>query len=224
MCGGIVGVLCAGLAPHARRSTARRLQLILGYNAGRIASYAVGGALAGGVGAIAVAQAPVFVGQLVLKALAAALMLGIGLHLAGIWPSFARLERLGLPVWTRIQPLARRLLPIRSTGAAVGLGLVWGWLPCGLVYSALTLALASGSAPAGAMTMLAFGLGTLPVLLLMGIATEGLADFVRRARVRLAIGLAMASFGAFGLVAVVASSAHLDRSVSAEQHMRAHCH
>lgn len=121
----------------------------------------------------------------------------MGLYLAGWWNLLSHVERAGGVVWRRLEPLGRGLLPIRSARHAFVLGLLWGWLPCGLVYSALVWTVASGGALQGASLMLAFGLGTLPNLMLMGVAAAQLNRWTRQPLVRrIAGGLVML----FGLV------------------------
>jgi len=80
------------------------------------------------------------------------------------------------------------------------LGLLWGWLPCGLVYSVLVAALATGSALEGGALMLAFGLGTLPALLAMGMAAVRLKRFLQHLWVRRGSGLLVLTFGVVGLM------------------------
>lgn len=209
MCGGIVGVLSGGLVPLGRSggsATARRVRLALSYNAGRIASYAAAGALAGAFGAL-VDRVPVLRGaELGLRFAAGLVMLGLGLYLAGVWRRFALIERAGLPIWKHVEPLARRLLPVRSMSAALGLGALWGWMPCGLVYAALGLALASGSASSGVFTMIAFGAGTLPTLLAMGVVATRIAHAMRLVWVRRVAGMAIL---ACGVLHVAAASAQI---------------
>ena len=133
------------------------------------------------------------------------LLVAIGLHLAGLLPGLARIERLGRAVWRRIEPRARRLLPVRTPGQALALGALWGFLPCGLVYTMLLTAAASGGIGAGAVVMAAFGLGTLPALLAAGLWFGRFEAVVRRRGARLAAGLAVAAFGVHGLVVAGAS-------------------
>ena len=125
-------------------------------------------------------------------------MILLGLYLAGWWSGLARVERAGGLLWKRIEPLGRRLLPVRSPWQALLLGMVWGWLPCGLVYSVLIWSLSAGGMLQGALLMGAFGLGTLPNLLLMGAAAGWLAGTLRQPLVRriagtlvILLGLAM---------------------------------
>lgn len=195
MCGGIVGVLTLGLPPATRAQPARLLPYLAAYNAGRLASYTLIGALAGGVGAYAAHLVSVRHAQLGLQLLAGVFMVVLGLYLAGVWAGLTRIERAGGALWRRIEPLGRRLLPVRTPAQALVCGLVWGWLPCGLVYSIVVWAVAAGSAAEGARLLLAFGLGTLPALLAMGAAAATLGRFVRRPAVRAAAGGLVVLFG-----------------------------
>lgn len=194
MCGGIVGALSLG-AP------ARGL-LHLAYNLGRIASYTSAGALAGLVGAAGLGFDGHWPIRLILYLLANLMLVALGFYLLGVTRALALTERLGQHLWRRLQPLTGRFLPVRSVAQALPLGLLWGWLPCGLVYSALATALTAGSAARGAGLMLAFGLGTLPNLLLAGVLLARLGDFVRRPWVRGLSGLLVLAFGVYGLVGV----------------------
>lgn len=207
MCGGVVGVLSGGLVPlgtKGRAPRARGIALSLAYNAGRIASYAVAGAIAGAFGALVEGIPALRGAEVGLRLAGGLLMLGLGLHLAGVWRHFAVIERAGLPVWRRIEPIARRLLPVRSAAAALGLGALWGWMPCGLVYAALGLALGTGSAAGGAVAMIVFGAGTLPTLLTMGALAAQIARLTRLVWVRRAAGLAIVGFGVFHVAAASA--------------------
>nr|MBL8412390.1 sulfite exporter TauE/SafE family protein [Dechloromonas sp.] len=191
MCGGIVGALSMGASA--------RWSMLLAYNGGRILSYALAGALAGALGAASLGlegQVPI---RLILYFLANLMLVALGFYLLGATRALAFTERAGQYLWRLIQPLTRRFLPARSVGQAFPLGVLWGWLPCGLVYSALAGALAAGSAGRGAALMLAFGLGTLPNLLLAGILLARLNEFVRRPLVRAISGLLVLGFGLYGL-------------------------
>ena len=192
MCGGIVGALSMG-APG-------RWSMHLAYNVGRILSYGLAGAIAGAVGAASLgldSQVPM---RLALYLVANLMLIALGLYLLGVTQALAFTERAGQLLWQRLQPLTRRFLPARTVAQAFPLGMLWGWLPCGLVYSALATALSSGSAVRGGLCMLAFGLGTLPNLLLAGIVLARLNEFVRRPAVRTVARLLVLGFGLHGLL------------------------
>ena len=191
MCGGIVGALSLG--------GSRNFALPFAYNAGRIISYAAAGAFAGAVGEAGIALAGPLPGRIALSALANLMLMAMGLYLMGVTRALAFVERAGHVLWRRIQPLTRRFVPARRLAQAFPLGLLWGWLPCGMVYSALAVALTSGSAWRGVGLMLAFGLGTWPVLLATGLAAERITALLRRRSVRMAGGVLVILFGIWTL-------------------------
>ncbi|MFT0516979.1 sulfite exporter TauE/SafE family protein [Pseudomonas faucium] len=188
MCGGLMGALTLAIPPEQR---ARRARLLLAFNLGRILSYACAGLLLGLAG-WAVASSPA---ALALRVVAALLLIAMGLYLAGWWSGLTRIEALGKGLWRHIQPVASRLLPVSSLPRALLLGALWGWLPCGLVYSTLLWAASQGNAGYSAALMLAFGLGTWPVLLATGLAAERVNSLLRRRSVRVAGGLLVILFG-----------------------------
>ena len=192
MCGGLMSALTLAIPPDQR---ARRLRLLLAYNLGRILSYAAAGLLIGLAG-WAVASSPA---AMLLRVLAGLLLIAMGLYLAGWWSGLTRIEAVGRHLWRHLQPLASRLMPVSSLPRALLLGAVWGWLPCGLVYSTLLWASSQGSPGESALLMLAFGLGTWPVLLATGMAAERLTALLRRRGVRIAGGLLVILFGIWTL-------------------------
>ncbi|AJQ45920.1 MULTISPECIES: sulfite exporter TauE/SafE family protein [Pseudomonas] len=192
MCGGLMGALTLAIPPEQR---GRRLRLLLAYNLGRILSYASAGLLLGLAG-WAVASSPA---ALALRVVAALLLIAMGLYLAGWWSGLTRIEALGRGLWRHIQPVASRLLPVSSLPRALLLGALWGWLPCGLVYSTLLWAASQGNAGYSAALMLAFGLGTWPVLLATGLAAERVNALLRRRSVRVAGGVLVMLFGIWTL-------------------------
>jgi uncharacterized protein len=193
MCGGISAMLASG------GRSAGRLQRAASYNFGRLASYALAGALVGLFGG--------WVGQgldllgfgIGLRVALGMTMIAIGAHLAFNWGGLRRLESLGAAFWRRLAPLARRLLPARTPLHAFGLGMLWGWLPCGLVYTALLAAAVSGGALQGALVMLAFGAGTLPALLAIGALGQRLAGWMQRQGLRRLAGASILAFGVWTL-------------------------
>ncbi len=196
MCGGIVGSLNIGLKQAQQGSLLRRFSHHMIYNSGRILSYMLIGTLAGFAGA----QASGLSGGAILPLgglIAGLVMIALGLYLGGWWYGITVLEKAGAHVWKIIEPMGRRVMPPRNRIHVFGLGLVWGWLPCGLVYSALILAMASASPLQGAWIMLGFGLGTLPMLLAMGHAAAYLRKTTRRPVVRRIIGVLIILFGVY---------------------------
>ena len=192
MCGGIVEALSVG--------GGNRPSLHLAYNAGRIASYAAAGALAGTVGEAGIALAGTLPVRTVLSVLANLMLVALGLYLLGVTRALAFTERAGQHLWRHIQPLTRRFVPAKTIVQAFPLGVLWGWLPCGLVYSASLYALGSGSAAQGGLYMLAFALGTLPNLLAMGFFAGQLKSFLQHRSIRLAAGLLVAAWALWQLL------------------------
>lgn len=196
MCGGIVGALSVqGPTPAAGA-----WRLHLAYNAGRIVSYAVAGALVGAVGSLGLAFGPLASTQLAFYVLANVMLVALGVYLMGFTRILGFAERFGQRLWRRLQPLTGRFLPARSPAQAFPLGMLWGWLPCGLVYSVLTTALVSGSALRGALAMVVFGLGTLPNLLLAGLLFTRFRRYAQAPAARIVSGLLVLGFGIYGLV------------------------
>ncbi len=194
MCGGIASALGFAGDNGARR-------WVLAYNLGRICGYAVAGALVASVGALGanyLAAGPV------LRIIAGCLLIGMGFYVIGWWRGLTWLEQGGRVLWRRLQPLGQRVLPVRSTINALALGMIWGWLPCGLVYSALAFASTAGSPQGGMAQMTAFGLGTLPAMLVTGFANGALARQLQSPQFRRVFALLLVSYGVWTLLAVVA--------------------
>nr|WP_241015258.1 MULTISPECIES: sulfite exporter TauE/SafE family protein [Pseudomonas] len=192
MCGGLMGALTLAIPPAQR---GRRLRLLVAYNVGRVLSYTAAGLMLGMAG-WAVANSPAV---LVLRIMAALLLIAMGLYLAGWWSGLTRIEAMGRGLWRHIQPVASRLLPVSSLPRALLLGALWGWLPCGLVYSTLLWAASQGNALHSAALMAAFGLGTWPVLLATGLAAERVNRLLRQRSVRVAGGMLVVLFGVWTL-------------------------
>jgi uncharacterized protein len=184
MCGGIVTAFST-IQFNPRPQWARQIL----FNAGRLSTYAAAGALAGTAGFLLPAQNGLYL-------LANVVLILVGLHLAG-FGALLRLERLGAPLWRRLQPLAARA---SVRGHPYVAGLLWGWLPCGLLYGALAVCSSGRSPSSGSLAMLAFGLGTLPWLLAAGVAAAQLRRWMSLPAVRLAVGGGVAAFGVHGLI------------------------
>ena len=171
----------------------------LAYNAGRIASYMLAGALAGGLAAGVRTLAGLAPLQLAAYWMANLMLIAMGLYLLDLWRGLNRLEAAGQIVWRRIQPLMKHLLPADTLTKSFALGALWGWLPCGMVYSMLLTAMLSATPLGGALVMLAFGLGTLPTMLTLGLLGATLARWGRRRAVRIGAGVLVLGFGVLGL-------------------------
>ena len=182
MCGGFVAAFSSRKV-IAIQSAGRRWRSLLAFNAGRITSYSIAGAIAGVLGG---QFARLLDAQTALYILANLMFIAIGLHLAGV-TSLSIVERIGAPLWRRLQPLAARALQ----GGDYAAGLLWGWIPCGLVYGALAVAAFAGTAAGGALAMAAYGLGTLPWLMAGG--------FVLTKATRTVAGATVLAFGVYGL-------------------------
>ncbi|MCL1125982.1 sulfite exporter TauE/SafE family protein [Shewanella surugensis] len=211
MCSGLVGALSnptsgnLKLSGHNTRSAlprkmqrspfAHQLTFVLSYNLGRISSYTLAGALVGGsvsgLGLLFNMDAYL----LFLRAIAGLMMIATGLYIAQVWAGVMQIEYVGKIVWRFVAPLANKFIPVKTPFQAMIAGLLWGWLPCGLVYSTLTWSVAANSALEGGLIMLAFGLGTLPALLSMGMAATQLSYWVQKKTIRILSGMILIAFG-----------------------------
>ncbi|WP_416308507.1 sulfite exporter TauE/SafE family protein [Neptunicella sp. SCSIO 80796] len=193
MCGGIVGALTFAIPARANP-----VPYMLAYNLGRISSYTLAGALTGYLGKLFSHQ--VHQGLVWLQLLSGAFLLLLACYIGGWWKVLSQLEKLGGYFWRRISPLSKRFIPFSSPAAALPYGLIWGWLPCGLVYSTLVWSLASGSAVDGALTMLFFGLGTLPALLILGALGTQLKQYLSLAVTRQIMAVMLLGFSFYILL------------------------
>lgn len=192
MCGGIAGALGAA----ARGSPVLRLAA---FNAGRIGSYALAGTIAGALGGVATLLLPLHGFRVGLFIAAQAMLILVGLYIAGWSGWFPRLEAAGATLWQGMAPLRRRLLPIDTHAKAILAGGLWGWVPCGMIYGMLPFAIATGSPVSGAGILAAFGVGTLPGVLVAGVAGARFGEWRKRAAVRRIAGTAVIGLAVFGL-------------------------
>lgn len=218
MCGGITSMLTSALPPTSSKYSSHKhttqqipvnnqgnsfnnnnkIVLVICYNIGRIASYAFIGALVGFTGSIAAKNIGAPLASL--RIISATFMILLGLYL-GQWLMWLnRIEAIGKHLWQYISPLASKAIPVNSPIKALTLGAVWGWLPCGLVYSTLTWALASGSMVTGASIMFFFGLGTLPALLTLSIGFTGIKNNLVKPAIRKTMALILISFGIYSFI------------------------
>jgi sulfite exporter TauE/SafE len=190
MCGGMSGLF----ALHSSvRGLRRQLPMALVYNAGRLASYAILGFAVAAAGSRFGALAPAMAKPV--RLVAGGVIILIGLQIAFNFRALGFLERMGAVAWSYVSPLAGRLLPVNSLPRALGLGLLWGLIPCGLVYSVLLVAATSARATDGALVMLAFGIATTPAMLLTGLGAARLAQLMQDRRTRLGAGLLIVMLG-----------------------------
>lgn len=194
MCGGII----TALSLHGGKTLATGRQAYtfpILYNGGRILSYIMAGAIAGTAGRHVVNAVMPAAGHNVLKIMAAVMLILIGLHLCQWLPGMRRMEVLGMKFWRLLQPLAVRSRQLKGMRGALLAGMVWGWLPCGLVYSVLLWSLASGGGWSGATLMLAFGLGTLPGMTTAGFLGQEIFALLQRRPFRIGGGLLLILLG-----------------------------
>jgi len=199
MCGGIIGALTFAIKNNKSDAGGSQLSMLLSYNIGRILSYTLMGALMGGVGWLVTIWSDIHFIQIFLQLLSALFMLMMGLYISGWWMGLSQLEKAGVILWQFIQPVAQKLLPVETPLQAISLGMLWGWLPCGLVYSVLVWSVSSASFQQGALLMLSFGLGTLPNLLAMGAFAQQLKRFVQKTGVKQFAGSVVILFAVWNL-------------------------
>lgn len=187
MCGGISTALGMATAKDANGRT--RPTLLMGYQLGRITSYSLAGLLFAGILGGLIALLDIEAVRRTLRVLSAmALLLGAFVAFGRVRdPGFG----IGSRLWPRLAPLGRRLLPVASLPRAFAFGMVWGWMPCGFVYTVLLIATLQLDAVHGAMTMAAFGLGTAPALLLAAFGAQRMVSFTSRPATRHVAGSAL---------------------------------
>ncbi len=199
MCGSIAGALSLSLPVQVREQPLRLLVFLAAYNLGRLGSYTLAGGLAGFIGAEIASLQVLQNGHQIASIMASLVLIAVGLYLTGWVPQLRLMDRLGNPIWHRLEPLGRRLLPVDNPPRALLFGVIWGWLPCGLVYYVLILTVSTGSALSGALCMLSFGIGTLPAVLGVGFVAGWFTRLARNALLRQIVGLLLVAAGLAGL-------------------------
>lgn len=197
-CIGMCGSLCA--AATLNNPPQRAITLGFFLSLGRIFSYTLAGAItAASVGMLQTLSGAQS-GLAILRPAAAIMMILAGLYISRLWTGLSKLEAAGAILWRRLQPIGASLLPVRSPQHAFLFGVLWGWLPCGLVYSALVWSLSSARAFDGALLMLAFGCGTLPALLLSGVLANRVANWLQQSGIRYLLGMMIILMGLYNLI------------------------
>ena len=200
MCAGISGLFAVNASATSLR---RDIPMAVTYNLGRVLSYVFIGVIVAALGKSIVGGIPRLAAPV--RLFSGLLIVIVGLQVAFNWRVLAPMEKAGASLWKRIAPAAKGLLPVTSMPKALGLGLLWGWLPCGLVYSVLLLAATTANPAQGAAVMLAFGIGTMPAMIATGVSASKLAGFMSRRR--LGAGLLIVILGLATLAMPVAKLA-----------------
>jgi len=195
MCGGITTMLTSAIAPQ--QNSSKQFKLVSAYHLGRIFSYSLIGAIVGFTSSIAAKSMGVPLGFL--RIVAAIFLILLGLYLGQWLMWLTKIESFGKVLWRYLSPLSKRFIPINNAKQAMALGAVWGWLPCGLVYSTLTWSLASGNAISGALIMASFGLGTLPALLSLSLGTFGIKSLLTNVKFKKIKAFVIIMYGIYSL-------------------------
>jgi hypothetical protein len=204
MCGGMASALGMRARMNASSPSSAAFSASL-YQIGRIGGYASVGAIGGALGHSAHWALQLARFESALRVAAGILTLLIALRILSRWNAFAPLERAGARLWMKVQPLARRASATDRWFGNLAVGLLWGWLPCGLVYSMALMTMTTASALEGAAVMIAFGLGTLPSMLSSSLLAGTLPRLSRHPWFRQATGTAMFLFGVWMIVAATTS-------------------
>ncbi len=197
MCGGIISTL--SMVAGDDESASRRHLLL--YQFGRIFSYSVIGAIAGSLGFLLEQTTTLPL----LQVISGILLISMALYISKVWMVLSSLERIGKILWDKISPLSKKLLPVKSNKQALLLGILWGWLPCGLVYTSLAYAITLGNSAQSALFMLAFGLGTLPATLVLGEANKKFRKQLNSAIARYSLAFLFFVWGCFTLYSALFS-------------------
>ncbi len=208
--------MCGGIAAALNLGGNKSPTITVAYHLGRISSYTMlGGALGFAAGAVDLQG-----WTTALRYIAGFLLLGMGLYIADWWRGMAQLERLGAKLWQPVQTFSSRYLPIQHWSHALGLGLCWGLMPCGLIYSSLAWAATAQSGLHSAMLMLCFGLGTLPAMLATSFGAVNIQNFLRRRGLKILIALFLIASGVWTIYMTHSHGMH-DSSIRSEhsEHM-----
>ena len=189
MCGGLVtafGLSMKDVSPAKRRA------LVATYHLGRLTSYAFLGLVAGLIGTTLLE--PLMKGNSLPRILLGLVLVFVGVTMLGA-PFLNKLERFGMRFWQHLSPVRQKVFPLNTFPRALSAGLLWGFLPCGLVYGALLIAVVAHNPLSGAALMFVFGLGTVPMLVATHETVGWLRDKIGRFRLRQLNGAIMVLSG-----------------------------
>ncbi len=187
MCGGISAAL--GVVTARRPDGKPRRNLLAAYQLGRVVSYTLAGLLFATIAGSAIAWLDDATVRTTLRMITALVLLAGALVAFGVLRDTG--HAIGRVVWPRLAPLGRKLIPVTTAPRAIAFGMLWGWMPCGFVYTVLMIATLSLDPLRGAATMAAFGIGTVPALLLGALGAQKLAKVAARAPVRQSAGVVL---------------------------------
>ncbi|MCM2681192.1 sulfite exporter TauE/SafE family protein [Echinimonas agarilytica] len=196
MCGG----LASAFGMNTQGSKAKRSWLILVAQLGRIVGYGCIGLLFGGSLAFAQSFLDTKSSLIVLRFFASFMLLAMGLYVGGWWFGLKKVERLAVPLWRRLKPIQQRFIPFQNAYQALIVGFIWGWLPCGLVYSALITSATAADPWLSAMSMMAFGAGTIPAVWGIGIAGASIHSLLRHAVFRMLSGCLLVIYALYQIL------------------------
>jgi len=199
MCGSIIGTLSFSLKPEIRENKSKMTTFILSYNLGRIFSYMLAGLIIGILESVLTFPLGDGHGHEFLQIISSLIITGAGFYIAGWFPSFAYIEKTGSRFWKTIEPYGRKLIPVASLKQAFLFGMVWGWIPCGLVYTALALAATTGNISTSIFIMLAFGLGTLPAVMGTGLVSSFISHLSSLKTTKQVIGMLLVLVAIFNV-------------------------
>lgn len=205
--------MCGGIAAALNLGGHRTLPVTLSYHSGRIASYTLLGGLLG----LIAGSIDLVAWTIALRYIAGILLIAMGLSVANVWQGIQILERAGSKLWRPVQNYASRFLPVRNPAQGVALGLCWGLMPCGLIYSALAWSATAQTALGAATLMLFFGLGTLPAMLAVSLGADKLQGLLRRRGLKLFIAAMLVVSGIWTIYLVWSHGDHLRHAAPGAQ-------
>lgn len=207
MCGGLAGAL--GMRARSTAANAHSaFTNALSYHAGRLGGYALAGAICGLIGATLQAVLDLASIGAALRIASGVLLLLIALRMLSPWNPLRWLETFGARFWRRLQPFTLSTGKLTGHTHAIALGFLWGWLPCGLVYSMLLFAALSGHALNGAAILFAFGLGTLPSMLTSSVLASQMQRMLKSRWPRFASGVLLLLLGVWMIWVSIPAAGH----------------